>query len=129
MTSIGTYATIQKYDDHRKRLIPGIQAKYAKRNNRSKDRPVISHRQPSLVTKLTTTSPKEERCDRFHQFLDEVTDGDVGLQEFLQVMFGACLSGAPEAHWMAFILGPTRSGKSVIVELLAHIMGSYAHTH
>ena len=86
------------------------------------------HRQPSLVTKLTTTSPKEERCDRFHQFLDEVTDGDVGLQEFLQVMFGACLSGAPEAHWMAFILGPTRSGKSVIVELLAHIMGSYAHT-
>ena len=86
------------------------------------------HRQPSLVTKLTTTSPKEERCDRFHQFLDEVTEGDAGLQEFLQVMFGACLSGAPEAHWMAFILGPTRSGKSVIVELLAHIMGSYAHT-
>jgi putative DNA primase/helicase len=86
------------------------------------------HRQPSLVTKLTTTSPREERCDRFHQFLDEVTDGDVGLQEFLQVMFGACLSGVPEAHWMAFILGPTRSGKSVIVELLAHIMGSYAHT-
>ena len=86
------------------------------------------HRQPSLVRKLTTTSPKEERCDRFHQFLDEVTDGDVGLQEFLQVMFGACLSGAPEAHWMAFILGPTRSGKSVILELLAHIMGSYAHT-
>ena len=86
------------------------------------------HRQPSLVRKLTTTSPKEERCDRFHQFLDEVTDGDVGLQEFLQVMFSACLSGAPEAHWMAFILGPTRSGKSVILELLAHIMGSYAHT-
>ena len=80
------------------------------------------------MRKLTTTSPKEERCDRFHQFLDEVTDGDVGLQEFLQVMFGACLSGAPEAHWMAFILGPTRSGKSVILELLAHIMGSYAHT-
>ncbi len=88
----------------------------------------IPHRAPSLVTKLTTTSPKEERCERFHQFLDEVTDGDASLQEFLQVMFGACLSGAPEAHWMAFILGPTRSGKSVIVELLAHIMGSYAHT-
>jgi len=86
------------------------------------------HEKPSLVTKLTTTSPVEERCKRFHQFLDEVTGGDECLQEYLQVMFGACLSGAPEAHWMAFIHGPTRSGKSVLVELLAHIMGSYAHT-
>lgn len=87
----------------------------------------IPHRAPSLVTKLTTTSPVEEPCGRFRQFLDEVTGGDVSLQEFLQMMFGACLSGAPENHWMAFIHGPTRSGKSLMVELLAHIMGSYAH--
>ena len=86
------------------------------------------HHDPSLVTKLTTTSPREERCDRFHQFLDEITGGDKSLQDYLQVMLGACLSGSPEAHWMAFLHGPTRSGKSVMVELLAHIMGSYAHT-
>lgn len=30
----------------------------------------IPHRAPSLVTKLTTTSPVEERCGRFCQFLD-----------------------------------------------------------
>ena|GEM_PF-3778312 len=88
----------------------------------------IPHRAPSLVTKLTTTSPVEEPCGRFCQLLDEVTEGDECLHDYLQVMFGACLSGAPETHWMAFIHGPTRSGKSLIVELLAHIMGSYAHT-
>lgn len=86
------------------------------------------HQQPSLVTKLTTVSPVEQRCELFHQFLDEVTAGDQCLQDYLQVMFGACLSGAPETHWMTFIHGPTRSGKSLIVELLAHVMGSYAHT-
>jgi len=86
------------------------------------------HHDPSLVTKITTISPRDERCERFHQFLSEITGGDKGLQDYLQVMLGACLSDSPEAHWMAFLHGPTRSGKSVMVELLAHIMGSYAHT-
>ena len=86
------------------------------------------HHEPSLVTKVTTTSPREERCERFHKFLDEITGGDRSLQDYLQVMLGACLSGSPETYWMAFIHGPTRPGKSVIIELLAHIMGSYAHT-
>ena len=85
------------------------------------------HQKPSLVTKLTTSSPIEEHCDRFHQFLNEVTAGEKRLQEYLQVMLGACLSASPDNQWMTFIHGPTRSGKSVMVELIAHIMGSYAH--
>jgi len=85
------------------------------------------HHGPRLVTKLTRCSPREERCERFHQFLEEITGSDEELQEYLQVILGACLSGSPEAHWMAFIYGPTRSGKSVMVELIAHILGDYAH--
>lgn len=81
-----------------------------------------------LVMKLTRVGAREERCEVFHKFLDDVTDCDKGLQEYLQVLFGACLSGSPETHWMAFLNGPTRSGKSLIVELLAHVMGDYSHT-
>lgn len=86
------------------------------------------HQKPSLVTKMTTVSPSEDQCDVFHSFLDGVTGGNKELQNYLQVLFGACLSGSPATSWMAFLVGQTRSGKSVMIELLAYIMGSYAHT-
>lgn len=78
------------------------------------------------LSKTTLVAPSEEGGDVFRKFLDEITQGDVGLQRFLKVSLGACLSGGQNGHWLLFWIGEGRNGKNTLGDLVADVFHDYA---
>ena len=76
------------------------------------------------MTKITAVGPGGD-WETWHQFLDEVTDGDEDLQKFLQRMAGYALTGDTSAHALFFMFGTGANGKSVLLDTLASILGDY----
>lgn len=85
-----------------------------------------SHSPDDCITQITSTAPSETGGTRFLQFLREVTCEDAGLENFLQIALGACLSGAVEEHWLLFWIGRSRAGKNTLGEAILAVLGDYA---
>jgi putative DNA primase/helicase len=64
------------------------------------------------------------KCPRWEKFIAEITSGDRSLAQYLQMIFGHCLTGKPSQE--LFILhGSGRNGKGVFCEILQQILGEY----
>jgi P4 family phage/plasmid primase-like protien len=75
----------------------------------------------------TSTAPNfSRRPMRWLEFLSEATKGDRAMIEFLQVWSGYMLTGQTIEQKFAFLYGPGGNGKSVFVNTIAAVMGSYA---
>ena len=87
----------------------------------------VPHARDQLQTKkIPVAYDPIATCPRFHAFLEEVQpDGDV--RGFLQRWFGLSMTGLPVQR-MVFFHGNGANGKSVLVDLMARIMGDYAAT-
>lgn len=83
------------------------------------------HDRGDRMTKIANATPKGD-CPQWKAFLNDVTGGNVLLQEYLQRMAGYCLTGATSAHALFFLYGTGANGKSVFVNTLASILGDYA---
>ena len=86
---------------------------------------------PALnVSQLTSVGPAERGTPipHFATFLDEVTQGDAGLQRFLQQYIGYCLTGDTREQVLLFVYGPGGNGKSALQTVITEIMGNYAKT-
>jgi putative DNA primase/helicase len=86
------------------------------------------HQPLSQITKITAVRPTGAGGTVFHRFMREVTGNDEGLERFLQVALGACLSGAVEEHWLMCWTGNGRNGKNTLGEIVQYVMGDYAKT-
>lgn len=64
-------------------------------------------------------------CPRFRQFIEEVLP-DQSVCAFFQRWAGYLLTGSVDAQAFVFLHGSGRNGKSVLVELLAWLLGDYA---
>jgi putative DNA primase/helicase len=62
----------------------------------------------------------------WQKFLNEITQGDVELQAFLQRLAGYILTGEGIEQVLVNIWGPGGNGKSVFADTLSNILGSYA---
>lgn len=87
------------------------------------------HRHADLVTKLAgarynphATAPKWEK------FLSEIMDGDPELINFVQRLFGYCLSGRRSEHILPVAWGGGANGKSTLLGTMQHVLGEYAGT-
>ncbi len=78
------------------------------------------------ITMLTAVSPRPEGGERFLQFMDEITEGDNSLIDYLQVSLGSMLSGAVEEHWMVFWIGTGRNGKNTLADTIWALLGDYS---
>ncbi len=78
-------------------------------------------------TKLTAVGPGG-KCDRFLAFLTEIFDGNEDLINYMQKVFGYCLTGSVEEQAMWFFYGTGANGKSVLLSTIAGILGDYATT-
>ncbi len=88
----------------------------------------ISPHDPALlISQMTTASPGSD-CPLWMTFLQDVTDGDAELQAYLARLAGYCLTGSTREQAFAFLHGHGANGKSVFLQTLASIMGSYAAT-
>lgn len=63
---------------------------------------------------------------QWEKFLQDVTEGDEQLQEYLQMAAGYSLTGSVSEECFFIISGPTASGKSTYMDGLMSAMGSYA---
>lgn len=76
------------------------------------------------MTKITAVAPGG-KCPRFLTFLDEVTGGDITLNDFLQRMMGYSLTGSTQEHALFFFYGTGANGKSVFVNTVTGILADY----
>ena len=88
-----------------------------------------------LVSCLTTVAPAETPSPQWVKFLREITNaefasdsGDIiwPVADYLQRLFGYCLTGVMREQMMAFILGPPGTGKSTLVQAVQKALGDYA---
>ncbi len=84
-----------------------------------------AHCRSDMMTRMTTATPEGE-CSLWLRFLNDVTNGDQALVDYLQKVIGYCLTGVTTEHALFFLHGGGANGKSVFVHVLMSILGNYA---
>jgi putative DNA primase/helicase len=83
-------------------------------------------RRDDYMTKCTAIAPDDAEPTAFLAFLARITGEDFALQQFLQRLFGYCLTGVTREHALAFFHGTGGNGKSVLLSVATGIFGDYA---
>lgn len=88
---------------------------------------VIPDIAPYNVTKKTTCSLPNvftKRCDRWYQFIDEITGGNKEKAQFLQRAFGYSILGVNREECMFIAYGAkTRNGKGTLFSTISTVLG------
>lgn len=84
-------------------------------------------RREQMITRQTTVGPAQVGAvpKRWLAFLHEIMNGDADLVAFLQRAAGYGLTGSTNEHKLLFLHGSGRNGKSVFLNTLLNIWGSY----
>lgn len=90
-----------------------------------RDGVLMDHVPERYCTKTTAVGPNGD-CHRWHEFLGEITNENVGLIDFLQRVAGYCLTGLTSEHALFFAYGTGGNGKSVFMNTLTGILNDYA---
>jgi len=77
------------------------------------------------MTKITGTAPGNESCPRWKAFLQQIFAGDEDLIAFVQRVAGYALTGVTRDHAIFFAYGGGANGKSVLLNTLRGVLGSY----
>lgn len=87
---------------------------------------LLPHARDLRMTKIMTAAyDPEAQARRFQAFLDRIMP-DSAMQKFLQRWFGYSMLGLTAEQALAFFYGMGANGKSVISDLMAKLMGTYA---
>jgi putative DNA primase/helicase len=70
----------------------------------------------------------DAQCPTFERFLSTIFCGDKEIIAFVQRWFGYCLTGSMVEEKMLFGYGQGKNGKTVLANVMQHILGSYAVT-
>jgi putative DNA primase/helicase len=89
----------------------------------------VPNRREDYCTKIAGTAMAEPgtSCPIWLSFLNTVMAEDQSLIDYLQRMCGYCLTGLIKEHAMFFLYGTGANGKSVFINTLRGVFGSY-HT-
>lgn len=89
---------------------------------------LVPHDRADLLTKMMPVGfDPDAQCPNFDAFLERVQpDRDVRM--FIQRWFGLSMTSLTGDQKLAFFYGAGANGKSVLVDLMARIMGDYAAT-
>lgn len=80
-----------------------------------------------FITRCTSARPAASSdAPLWFRFLNFVTQGDTEYAAYLQRVAGYCLTGSTREQALFFIHGPGGNGKSVFLNVLIRILGSYA---
>jgi putative DNA primase/helicase len=86
------------------------------------------HSQLDYCTKMTAVAPNTTKPRLWLEFLKRITDGNPELQGFLQRVAGYALTGDIREHALFFGYGTGANGKSVFVNTLSGMLGTYHRT-
>lgn len=94
-----------------------------------RDGTIRAHSNDDFVTKITAVGPDNSvSIEKWLQFLDEISDGDRELVDYLQRVLGYALTGDIREHALFFAHGGGGNGKGVFFKTVTEIMGSYHRT-
>ena len=88
---------------------------------------LIAHDPARMLTQMTTAS-LGSACPQWRSFLEEITGYDAVLAAYLARLSGYCLSGSTEEQVFAFLYGTGANGKSVFLQTVSSLLGTYAAT-
>lgn len=88
---------------------------------------LLPHDPNRLCTKITRAPYQADAiCPRWEEFLLQVFQDDVELVFFIQRAFGIALTGDTSEQVLFFLWGSGANGKTVLLETLRFVLGSYA---
>lgn len=82
---------------------------------------------PSMLISKQCNAPfnKQATCPRFQQFMRDVFQGDQVMIDYVQRQLGYAITGQVTEEVMFFWFGRGANGKSVLVNIIAGVMGGY----
>ena len=80
-----------------------------------------------LFTQATRITPQRMATPTWDKFVSEVFGGDLEMVEFIQRMAGYALTGSIKEQKLFFLHGSGSNGKSVFLDVLRAIGGTYSH--
>lgn len=89
---------------------------------------LIPHDSRLMMSKICNCEydTKHKEPKRWLKFLDEITNGDKGLQDYIHRCVGYSLSGSNREQCAYFLYGMGNNGKSTFLDTIADMMGDYA---
>lgn len=88
---------------------------------------LMEHSKDKKFTRISFSEYRsEEVCPKWLAFLDEIFQGDQELIGFLQRAVGYSLSAETTEQMMFILLGNGQNGKSVLLNVLNDVFGTYA---
>lgn len=89
---------------------------------------LMPHDSRLMLSKITNCEydTKKRKPKRWLQFLDEITNGDKALQEYIQRSVGYSISGSNKEQCAYFLYGMGNNGKSTFLDTIADMLGDYA---
>lgn len=80
-----------------------------------------------LFTQVARIAPRRMPTPAWEKFVSEVFGGDLEMVEFIQRMAGYALTGSIKEQKLFFLHGSGSNGKSVFLDVLRAIGGTYSH--
>lgn len=89
---------------------------------------LIPHDSNFMMSKLSLTEYDTTGAEPklWLKFLDDVTNGNKDLQDYIQKCIGYSLTGSNEEQCAYFLYGIGNNGKSTFLDVLADMLGGYA---
>lgn len=85
------------------------------------------HERAQYFTKISNVEYTDKAdCPMWDDFLQQIFDGDADLIEYIQRAVGYSLSGSTEEQMMFILHGNGRNGKSVFLDIVTELFGSYS---
>lgn len=89
----------------------------------------IPHDKNLMLNKISGVEYNEEAdCPRFKKFMEEITDGNTEIVDFLQTAFGYSMTGSTVEQVMFFLTGDGSNGKSLLLQIIQEVLGDYSKT-
>ena len=82
--------------------------------------------QEDLITRSTLVAPEEGEPTLWRLFLEQVTQKDKELEQFLRQVAGYALTGLTREECLFYFYGPGGNGKGTLIGALHEILGDYA---
>ena len=79
-----------------------------------------------LHTKTTTATPKPMPTPRWDKFLDDTFNKDAEIIAYVRDLLGYAATGVIRNHILPFFYGAGGNGKSVLTDVIMHLLGDYA---
>lgn len=88
--------------------------------------------QSYLCRQMTSVAPEDDQnglmCPNYIKHLEFMTNGDKRLQEYIELISGYILTGYTFQQEFYWFYGTQNNGKSSLVNIWQHVLGSYAWT-